>query len=99
MKGKELAGVAPDPGLRPSKELLLGGVRRLPTLVSVVGTDCECDGYEGVWNFVCRLASGGGGSSKVGNAEAFGLLEVKLFASGKVFIEGGSATAVATLAF
>jgi hypothetical protein len=32
--------VAPDPGLIPSSEPLLGGVRRLPTLVSVVGTDC-----------------------------------------------------------
>lgn len=68
--------------------------------MSVVGTDCvECDGYAGVWNLVCRLASGGGGSSKVGNAEAFGLLEVKLFASEKEFIEGGNATEVATLAF
>lgn len=51
-----------------------------------------------MWNFVCRLASGGGGSSKVGKVEAFGLLEVKLLASGKVFIEGGNATEVATLA-
>ena len=48
---------------------------------------------------VWRLESGGGGSSNVGNAEAFGLLDVKLFASGKVLIEGGNATAAATLAF
>lgn len=35
----ELAVVAPEAGLSPSNELLLGGVRRLPTLVSVVGTE------------------------------------------------------------
>lgn len=52
-----------------------------------------------MWNLVCRLDNGGGGSSKVGNAEAFGLLEVKLFTSEKVVIEGGNATAAATLAF
>lgn len=40
---RELLVVTPDElGLSPSAELLLGGVRRFPTLVSVVaGAGCE----------------------------------------------------------
>lgn len=37
----ELPLVMPDePGLMPSAELLLGGVKRLPTLVKVVAVGC-----------------------------------------------------------
>lgn len=90
----------PDDGLRPSAELWLGGVRRFPTLVRVVavGAELMCGKLE-VYLFCWRL---GGGSSKGGKLEAFGLLEVKPvgapIGSWPRTIEGGKATAAATIA-
>lgn len=73
----ELAVGRPDEvGLTTSVELLLGGVRRLPTLVNVVAGVGFTPGY--CWYFWCSPESGGGGSSKLGRLEAFGLRAVKL---------------------
>lgn len=79
----ELLLVTPETGLMPSAELLLGGVKRLPTLVSddAVGSECEVRWEKEVGfppNFCCRVASGGGGSSKVGRVDAFGRRAEKL---------------------
>lgn len=38
-EGAELPLVMPEIGLSPSPETLLGGVRRLPTLVRLAGAD------------------------------------------------------------
>ena len=81
----------PEIGLNPSAELL-GGVSKLPTLVSVVdvvGIGCEdAVEYEGMCEYlVCRLERGGGGSSNCGKVCAFGLRAVKLEGSGMVLIE------------
>lgn len=86
-------------GLRPSLEPLLGGVKRLPTLVRVLEVGMECA------ELTCEYVgyfTGGGGSSNVGRCEALGLRAVKLAGapiwSGPETIEGGNATAAATLA-
>lgn len=64
----------------PSAEELLGGVRRLPTLVTLAGGGFGWLALMFVngWYFWCRCDSCGGGSSKLGRFEAFGLLAVKL---------------------
>lgn len=92
--------IADEPGLMPS-ELLLGGVRRLPTLVKVVaGGAGWVVGYE--LEYFCGSPTlDGGGSSKLGRCEAFGLRDVKLvgapIGSCPGTIEMGYATAAATL--
>lgn len=76
-------------GLRPSAELLDGGVRRLPTLVSEA---LGCDELMGKLNLLGWKLDGGGGSSKLGRCDAFGLRAVKLGApigSAPGIIDGG----------
>lgn len=77
-------------------------MRRFPTLVSaadVAGSPVLI--FEYPW-YLCSAASGGGGSSKLGNVEAFGLRAAKLagalMGSVPACMEGGYATAAATIA-
>jgi hypothetical protein len=55
----------PDDGLRTSPWMVFGGVRRLPTLATVVGACDDCE-TEMVW-WKGYLCMGGGGSSKLPN--------------------------------
>jgi len=59
----ELLVVTPDElGLKPSAELLLGGVSRFPTLVKVVaGAGCDAFKYECL-PVDTKVGCGGGGS-------------------------------------
>jgi hypothetical protein len=90
-------------GLRPSLEMPLGGVNRLPTLVRLEGIEgvgwdeVEYEGY-----FWCSDDNCGGGSSKLGRCEALGLREEKLVGapieSDPGIIWDGRATLTATSA-
>jgi len=74
---RELLVVTPELGLMPSAELLLGGVSRLPKLVTVADVGAGCVVCCPCW-YLVKPASGGGGSSNCGRFDAFGLRAVKL---------------------
>jgi len=66
-------------GLMPSFALLLGGVGRLPWLAKELGTgEGKVDITVPNGYFWCPCWRGGGGSSKFGRFDAFGLRAVKL---------------------
>ena len=56
--------------------IVLGGVRRLPTLARLPGVCEPCDPFTAYWYFWCEV-SDGGGSSNCGRCDALGLLEEK----------------------
>jgi hypothetical protein len=73
--------VTPDTGLNPSPGKLLGGVSKFPTLVTEPGgADEDCEEFIEEKVLYC---GGGGGSSKLGRLDAFGLRAVKLEGAAK----------------